>query len=103
MAQIDVPSVLRSIRAALNLTQEQLAEKADLDLRLLQRVESGKNNSTIAVLVALANALEIPPGALLNETELPPPQYGRPKKELARTLAEDDAKYAKSEKKPDEH
>jgi transcriptional regulator with XRE-family HTH domain len=39
------------------LTQEQLAEKADISRRYLQRIESGEKNPTVDVLTKLRRAL----------------------------------------------
>jgi transcriptional regulator with XRE-family HTH domain len=71
---------VRRERLRHGLTQERLAEAADLDLRFLQRVERGSTNLSIAVLVALADALDVAPGALLRPAKLSPAQRGRPKK-----------------------
>ena len=69
---------LHRARVRAGLTQEQLAEKAELDLRFLQRVERGQTNLSVSVLVALADALAIKPGRLLARAEMPPAQRGRP-------------------------
>lgn len=60
------------------LTQEQLAEKAELEVRFVQRVERGTTNPSTAVLVALADALGVTPGSLFREAALPPAKAGRP-------------------------
>ena len=65
-------------RVRVGLTQERLAEKAELDLRFLQRVERGKTNLSIATLVSLADALDVTPGSLLKKAVLPEVQRGRP-------------------------
>ena len=51
-------------------TQEKLAEKAELDLRYLQRVERGSVNLSIDVLSALADALDTTPVALLRAAKV---------------------------------
>jgi transcriptional regulator with XRE-family HTH domain len=73
-------------RHSYGLTQEQLAEKLDVSLKYLQRVEAGDENLTIASVVKLANALAVEPNYLLR-----PPRSavrrrpGRPpKKRVAR-------------------
>ncbi|MCC7542324.1 MAG: helix-turn-helix transcriptional regulator [Deltaproteobacteria bacterium] len=76
-------SVAANVRAARRrrvITQEQLAEAADIDLRHLQRVERGTANLTIAVLVALADALRVAPGLLLRRARLPKARMGRPRR-----------------------
>lgn len=59
-------------------TQEKLAEAADLDLRFLQRVERGKTNLSVVVVVALADALGVTPGSLFKKAVLPEVRRGRP-------------------------
>ena len=72
-------------RVRLGMTQEGLAEKADLDLRFLQRVERGRTNLSVAVVVALAHALEVAPGSLFRKAKLTEPSRGRPARRTART------------------
>lgn len=75
-------NVYRS-RVRAGLTQEQLAEAAELDLRFLQRVERGKTNLSVTVVVALADALGVAPGSLFKKAQLPQAQRGRPTKRRA--------------------
>ncbi len=65
-------------RARLGLTQQALADRADLDLRFIQRVERAQTNLSVMSLVALASALDVPVEALLRPAELPPARPGRP-------------------------
>jgi transcriptional regulator with XRE-family HTH domain len=67
------------------MTQEALAELADLDLRFIQRIERGSTNLSVSVLVALADALQVAPTALFREAKLTPPRPGRPRKQLRET------------------
>ena len=60
------------------MTQEALAEAATVDLRFLQKVETGSANLSITILVRLADALHLKPGLLLRSARLPPPRRGRP-------------------------
>ncbi len=69
---------VRAQRLAAGLTQEQLAEAAELDHRFLQRVERGQTNLSMAVLVALAEALDTKITNLLRPAELAPARRGRP-------------------------
>jgi transcriptional regulator with XRE-family HTH domain len=72
---------LLALRQRRGLTQQQLADAADVDLRFLQRLEQGQHNVSVAVLVALADALTVVPSRLFRETEAPPPRRrGRPRK-----------------------
>jgi transcriptional regulator with XRE-family HTH domain len=66
-------------RARLGITQEQLAERAGIDLTFLQRVEGAKTNVSVGVLVALADALRVHPRDLLEAARLEPPKRGRPR------------------------
>ncbi len=55
---------VREQREALGLTQEALAERAGIHDRSVGVVERGESNVTLATLVALAAALEMPLSAL---------------------------------------
>jgi transcriptional regulator with XRE-family HTH domain len=50
---------LRSLRTAAGLTQVQVAEKAALDEKHYQTMESGLSNVTFATLVAVSRALGV--------------------------------------------
>jgi transcriptional regulator with XRE-family HTH domain len=68
---------LHRARLAADLTQEDLAERAGIDVRFLQRVERSQTNFSVAVLVAVADALQVEPGKLLKATERLPARRGR--------------------------
>jgi transcriptional regulator with XRE-family HTH domain len=68
------------LRVRLGLTQEELAEAAEVEPRYVQEIERGRANLSIAVLVALASALDVDERTLLNPASLPPPRAGRPPK-----------------------
>lgn len=51
---------IREIRNARGLTQEQLAEKIDVEQKQVSRIESGKNYPTIGRLEKMADALNVP-------------------------------------------
>jgi transcriptional regulator with XRE-family HTH domain len=70
-------------RVRAQMTQEQLAELADIDLRFLQRVERGQTNVSVAVVVALADALGVPVGGLFRRAALPEAMRGRPRRSPA--------------------
>jgi transcriptional regulator with XRE-family HTH domain len=78
--QRSVAANVRRWRARRGLTQEALAEAAELGPVHLRKVESGSENVTISTLVALADALDVKPGALLRKARLGEPKPGRPKK-----------------------
>lgn len=71
---------VRQIRSKRGLTQEALAEAVGVDLRFIQKVESGKASISLGTLVAIADALGVKPGVLLKEAELPEAKRGRPRK-----------------------
>jgi transcriptional regulator with XRE-family HTH domain len=70
----------RKWRLKRELTQEALAESADLDLRFIQRIERGSTNLSVGVLVALSEALAVDPTALFRAAKLSPARPGRPRK-----------------------
>lgn len=61
---------LKSIRKSKGLTQEQLAERSDIDYKYLQKLE-GKNPSspTLSVLEKLSRGLEISLSELIKNIE----------------------------------
>ncbi len=66
MSAADIDSVLRDlgrrVRAARDraeLTQEQVAELANIDTKRLQRIEAGTVNVTVKTLVRIGNAIGI--------------------------------------------
>jgi transcriptional regulator with XRE-family HTH domain len=75
-----VAANVRAMRLRRGLTQEVLAEVAEVDLRFLQKIETGRTNLSLDVLVRLADALSIKPGLLLRAARLPLPRPGRPPK-----------------------
>jgi len=56
---------LRNTRKANSLTQEELAEKADISRVMISRYESGSVMPTVDVLVSLADALNVSTDYLL--------------------------------------
>ncbi len=69
----DYPSILamriRLLRVRRRLSQQQLAEKVRLSQSYIGRIENGTSNLTLSVLCALATALSVPPGKLLQPLE----------------------------------
>jgi len=51
---------LRRERTARGMTQEQLAEMADLNIRTVQKIEAGALNILLTTLIRLRNALDCP-------------------------------------------
>ena len=56
---------LRTLRLKQKLSQEQLAELANVHRTYIGMLERGEKNVTLKTIMKLANALEIPPYELL--------------------------------------
>lgn len=50
---------IKELRKSRHLSQEHLAEKADINSKYLSRIECAKENPTLDMLIKLANALEV--------------------------------------------
>ena len=50
---------IKIIREALGMTQEKLAENAEISLKHLGEIERGRGNPTLSTLVALSKALNV--------------------------------------------
>ncbi|OBY90137.1 transcriptional regulator [Pseudomonas sp. AU11447] len=61
--------VLRRKQKEAGLSQEKLAEKADIQRNYVSLLERGEYQPTIGVIFALATALECSPSALIMEVE----------------------------------
>lgn len=61
---------IKRLRLGADLTQAQLAERADIGLATLQRIERAEGSASIDKLEALANALATTPSALLETTTM---------------------------------
>lgn len=57
---------LRSRREAQHLTQDALGEAAEMDAAEIRRIESGRRDPGVRVVVRLARALRIPPSDMLD-------------------------------------
>lgn len=72
-AQQRFASNMRRIRLAKNLTQEKVAEAADLHVNYISSVERAKRNISIRNIERIAIALDVPMSILLmDEHEAPP-------------------------------
>lgn len=71
---------VRGLRAKRGLTQQQLADSADVDIRYLQKVEAAQIDFGVSFLVVLADTLEVKPATLLRPAKLTKPSRGRPTK-----------------------
>jgi transcriptional regulator with XRE-family HTH domain len=55
---------IRRLRKAKGLTQERLAQEADMAMRYVAGVERGEENPSLRFLVKIAEVLEVSPGDL---------------------------------------
>lgn len=76
---------IRRFREQACLTQFELAERSGLDLRAVQRIESGGANFGVVYLAALAAALSVDPRKLLRPTKLERRTPGRPTRKRSET------------------
>lgn len=60
---------IRKHRLALDMTREELCEKADVSLYVLMRIEAVKSNPGIDLVFRLARALETTPAELFKPPE----------------------------------
>lgn len=65
----DFGRFLRSARNAKGFTQQQMADKLGVSLRLYQTYEQGKNTDTFDRLVKMADILEVSTDYLLGRSE----------------------------------
>ena len=66
-ARVAFGKIVREKRLILGLSQEKLAEKADLHTNYVGSVERGERNIAIENIYSLANALECSPKDLISE------------------------------------
>ena len=60
-ASAHVGQLVRALRDQQTISRKTLAERADLDVSHLARIENGQGNPTLYVLIQLATALDIRP------------------------------------------
>ena len=58
---------VRALREKLGLSQEQLAERAQLHWTYVSEIERGRRNPSLNILARLARALDVPLGKLLSD------------------------------------
>lgn len=75
---------VRRWRIRRGLTQLELAELVEMDLRFLQRIEAGAVNLRFRSFIRVAERLSVEPRALLRKVKIHDKKHGRPKK--ARSL-----------------
>ena len=59
--------VVRKLRESRGMTQEQLAEEADVSATYIGFVERGDNVPTLTIIIQIASALRVRPSDLLKE------------------------------------
>ena len=76
MANASVPDVgsvfgvvLRRFRLAAGVSQEELADRADVDRTFISRLERGVRQPTITTLIGLSEAMGVSAADLVRETE----------------------------------
>ncbi|WP_437671201.1 helix-turn-helix domain-containing protein [Sorangium sp. So ce131] len=72
------------LRVRSGLSQEALAKTTGISTGFLQRVERGKTNLGVVILVRLADALGVAPGVLMRRATLPEATVGRPRRARAK-------------------
>jgi transcriptional regulator with XRE-family HTH domain len=71
---------VRRLRHKRGMTQQALADAAEIEHRSIQDIEGRRQSVSITTLVRLANALDVSPGALLRPATMPEIKRGRPRK-----------------------
>ncbi len=61
--------VLRNYRRAAKLSQEKLSERADVDVKMIGRIETFIRNPSINLADSLAHALGVPLSQMIQEAE----------------------------------
>ena len=88
---------LQTLRAAAGLSQEAVAEKAGLSLSLVAKMEQArKADPRASTLIALADALGVRPGQLIEDLT-PPPEGAFPTKKDRKKEKEKEKKKKKKE------
>jgi len=63
--------VVRELRLAAKLSQEELAHRCGLDRTYISTIERGKKNTTIRTMLRLGHALDTTPAHMLRAVETP--------------------------------
>ena len=69
-----VGRMVRELRSKASMSRTKLAERAQVDVRHLSRIEAGRGNPTLFLLIQLATALDVKPESFvkgLTATDLP--------------------------------
>jgi transcriptional regulator with XRE-family HTH domain len=68
---------LKRLREEAHLTQEQVGLRCEMHLSAVARLEGGHRSPNLRTIVRLADALEVPPAALLEDLAKPAPPSAR--------------------------
>ncbi len=60
-------SKIKRLRERRGMTQQDLSDKCEIDIRTIQRIEKGKNGVTLQVLLSLAESLDLTASQLLSK------------------------------------
>ncbi len=63
---------IKTLRKAHKLSQEALADRADMSVKYLSRIEVGRENPTVDILLRLADGLNVEPYEMLCFEDLEP-------------------------------
>jgi len=95
---------LRALRESAGLAQQEVAMRADLSLSLVSKIEQGKKaDPRASTLLALANALGVKPGALLEDLFPPAAADGSAAPHGAGEKRKKDKKKKKKEHSKEDH
>lgn len=64
---IQLGNIIRHLRLENGITQEHLSSLCDVDVRTIQRIEKGKQNLSLNLLLSISNSLKIKPETLINK------------------------------------
>jgi transcriptional regulator with XRE-family HTH domain len=93
-ATVEFGKLVRAIRKEKKLKSSRLAEQVDIEVKHLGRIERGEKRPSFELIIALAEALEVPPTRLFDfESGTPDPNLL--KKRVLRQLAGRDAAQLK--------
>ena len=76
--------ILRDLRNARSLTQEELAHRAGMDVTYLSDLERGRWNPSLAMLVDLSRGLAVHPSELLKGLKVDPESTPPPARKRSR-------------------
>lgn len=79
-ALTSIAANIRRIRERRELTQEALAELAEVEPRTIQHLETGTANPTIGLVVTIATALGVSAATLMRSAKLRARPVGRPRR-----------------------